>query len=80
MLQDYQPIDGVAAGSFGQVVKAVCKQTGKIVAIKLIEDIFCYKEMPRYVIRELELLHCLSKMKGNIFTIKLIDIILPVNK
>ena len=60
VLQDYDPIDGVGAGSYGKVVKAKCKSTGKTVAIKLIENVFGKYNLPRYMIRELELMHQLS--------------------
>ena len=61
-------------------MKARCRDTGQFVAIKLIEDIFSDTDVARCVIREINILRKLSKMEGNIFTIKLIDVIVPTTE
>ena len=67
-------------GSFGQVIKAKHKTTGQIVAIKYIKDIFRNQSYEWCkVIREIQILRHLTEMKNNIFTPKLIDIIIPQN-
>jgi mitogen-activated protein kinase 1/3 len=66
----------VGQGSFGQVVKAQSKTTGQIVAIKLISDIFNNNYNAKKVVREIMIMHQLSKMKENVFTTKLYDIII----
>lgn len=66
----------IGKGSFGQVVKARCLQTGSIYAIKLIKHIFTNIYECRKVYREISILRQLSAMKTNIFTPKLHDVIL----
>lgn len=67
-------------GSFGQVIKAKNKSTGQIVAIKYIKDIFRSQSYEWCkVIREIQILRHLTEMQNNIFTPKLIDIIIPQN-
>ena len=75
---NFYKIDGLAGkGSFGQVCKAQHKTTGKIYAIKLIKDAFKSDYHARKTIREVTILRQLSAMKGNVFTTKLHDIIIP---
>ena len=76
--KDYKIIGSVGSGRYGKVIKAKCKETGKNVAIKLIEDIFEDFDQPRHVIRELQILHELTQMPNNIFTVKIVDVILPI--
>ena len=76
MLQFYEPKRILGEGSYGQVMKAKCRSSGKVVAIKLIKDVFSNVGLPRYILREISLLHQLSRMPGNIFTTKLLDIII----
>jgi len=51
--QDYKVLQQIGTGSFGQVVKAQHKTTDKIVAIKLIEDLFSTPYTFKKVIREI---------------------------
>ena len=54
ILDDYEPLRWVGSGSYGQVIKAKCRQSGKSVAIKLLENVFRESTtLARYVLREL---------------------------
>ena len=64
-------------GSFGQVIQAKNRETGQIVAIKLIKNINKNSYAARKVLREIILLRKLSEVKDNIFTVKLLDVFLP---
>lgn len=68
----------VGSGTYGQVVKARAKTTGKTVAIKLIDDVFKNLYSCKKVLREITILRKLSKMPRNVFTTKLYDVLLPV--
>lgn len=59
------------------MVKAQVKATGEIVAIKLIKNIFKCIYQARLTYREIFILRKLSEIDENIFTNKLIDIVLP---
>ena len=63
-------------GSFGEVRKAQCLNTKKEVAIKYVKLIDS-KYHIRQVIRELTILRKLSEVNDNIFTTKLLNVILP---
>ena len=76
MIKFYEPLCILGEGSFGQVVKAKCLKTEQVVAIKRLKNIFRHDDLPKYVLRELSLLHQLSMMPDNIFTIKLLDVII----
>lgn len=78
--EDYDIIECLGKGTYGNVVKARCKQTGTKVAIKLIDNIFSGNNLlPKYVLREMQLLDQLTTMPGNIFTTSLKDIVLPAS-
>ena len=51
--QEYKVLQQIGTGSFGQVVKAQHKTTDKVVAIKLIEDLFRTPYTFKKVIREI---------------------------
>ena len=69
----------IGSGTFGQVFEGHCKTTGQEVAIKLIKDISKSTYGARKILREIVLLKKLSECPNNIFTVKLLDIILPPN-
>ena len=73
----YDILDTLGKGAYGTVVKAIHKPTGKIYAIKLIDSIQKDTYMLRKVIRELFVMRKLSCIEQNIYTTKLIDVILP---
>ena len=67
-------------GSFGQVVKAKDLMTGKPVAIKLIRNVFQNSYESRKVLREIMLQRQLTEMPDNVFTPRLLDILIPMKK
>ena len=73
---DYKIIKLIGQGTFGQVVKAKHRATGEYVAIKLISDCFYNSTITRQILREVMLMRRLKKLKNNIFTVGLKDIIL----
>lgn len=75
---DYILEGELGQGAYATVVKAKCKLTGRQVAIKLIHNIFLSKHSMKNTLRELQLMHELTKMDGNSFTTKMLDVILPV--
>ena len=64
-------------GTYGTVVKAIHKKTQQKVAIKLIDNIKKDSYRLRQTLRELIILRKLSEVDKNIFTTKLIDVIIP---
>ncbi len=73
----YEFIEFLGEGTYGQVVKARCKKTGEIYAVKLIKNIFKCVYQARLTYREIFILRKLSEIEENIFTTKLVDIIYP---
>lgn len=59
----YQILKIIACGTFGKVLKARCKKSDKIVAIKLIENVFVDVYHAKTVLREIKILRQLTKMK-----------------
>lgn len=77
---DYKLMKYLGEGSFGQVIKAQNLHTGKIVAIKFINNIFRDVYHAKKVVREIEILRHMSCMADtNQFTTKLVDLIVPVS-
>ena len=74
----YILLEKVGEGSYGEVKKAIHKASMSEVAIKKIslpdtERISTYKS----VIREITILRKLSKHNSNIFSVRLVDVIVP---
>ena len=61
-------------------MKAQNRDTGEAVAIKHISNIFTHYYSFKKVMREIQILRELTKMKGNLFTTKLIEVLVPSNK
>lgn len=59
------------------MVKAKNRQTGEIVAIKCINDNFDNPYACRKLLREIKIMRKLSQIENNIFTPRLIDVIIP---
>lgn len=78
--RDYQVEQELGRSKSTKVYMAKCKLTGGHVAIKLIQNVFKNRDTLKNTLRELQIMHELSKMDGNIFTVKILDVILPVNK
>ena len=64
-------------GTYGEVRLAICKETKKTVAIKLIKSAFETPYKARMVTREIEILKHFSKRKSNCFTTKLLAVLVP---
>ena len=67
----------LGSGSYGTVVEAIHKDSGETVAIKLITKINKTSYTARKVLREITILRKLSESSNNLYTIKLLDVILP---
>ena len=80
ILKKYTLDSYIGKGSFGQVIKAKNIATGQFVAIKQIKDIFRNYYECRKVLREITILKRFSDMKDNLFTPKLVDIVVPLRK
>jgi serine/threonine protein kinase len=78
VFKKYAFIKKLGQGSFGTVIKAKNILTGQKVAIKLIKG-FDHQYSVRKVFREIKLMRKLSEIENNIFTTKVIDVILPEN-
>ena len=61
-------------------MKAQNRETGEAVAIKYISNVFTHYYSFKKVMREIQILRELTKMKGNLFTTKLIEVLVPSNK
>ena len=79
-MDSFKLIRFIGSGSFGQVVMAKSKETGKVFAIKLIKNVFSKPYHCKKVLREISILRRLSKLKSNVYTTKLYDIIIPCQK
>jgi mitogen-activated protein kinase 1/3 len=77
----YQLVDKLGQGSYGCVVKAICKVTGQNVAIKLVKNFSAYEYELVKVVREIQIMKALTKMMPSkmSFFPKLIDLIIPAN-
>lgn len=62
-------------GVYGQVVKAQCRTTEQIYAIKLLRSIDSDVQYAKKIYREISILKQISKIPNNIFTVKLKDVI-----
>jgi serine/threonine protein kinase len=74
--KDYKLKEHVGSGTYGCVYKAKHRHTKQVFAIKYIKDFMKSDQHAKMVVRELVILRKLSKMKNNIFTTKLRDIVL----
>lgn len=75
----YKLIEEMGEGSYGQVLKAMNRETKQIVAIKFMKNTFSDSYQARKTLREIKILRKLSRIPNNLFTTALIDIILPQN-
>ena len=72
--KDYDLIRLIGQGSYGEVVQARHKNSGKTVAIKLLKDLFINKYETKKQLRELTILRQFSEMENNTFTNKILDV------
>ena len=73
-------LDYLGKGAFGEVLKARHLETQQIVAIKCIKNVFRTEYDCRKVLRELTILRQLTDMDDNLFTPKLVDVVVPLRK
>jgi male germ cell-associated kinase len=66
--KDYKLLEEMGQGSYGQVIKAMKRDTKAIVAIKLMKNIFGDSYQARKTLREIKILRKLSKIPNNLFT------------
>lgn len=74
---EYELLEQLGQGSYGQVIKAQHKQTGKMCAIKYIKDVFFNIYEAKKILREIHILRRLSAENSSLFTVKLLDVIVP---
>ena len=76
--EEYEIIESIGKGKFGEVKKVKHLSTGLKLAIKRIDLSAIWNTYGfRSVIREIHILRKLSKSKGNKFTVKLLDVLMP---
>jgi serine/threonine protein kinase len=76
-LNEYEFIKLIGVGSYGEVVHAKHRASGKEVAIKLINNLFKNSYDSKKIVREVQILRQLAEMPDNDFTTKIYDIIAP---
>ena len=64
-------------GSFGEVVKARHNRTGTVCAIKLLKNLFKDEYASKKIYTECAVLRLLSSMRNNVFTSKILDLVVP---
>ena len=74
---EYELQDILGQGTYGQVIKAKHRETGKVCAIKHIKDVFYNIYEAKKVLREIHILRKLSAETSNLFMVKLLDVIIP---
>jgi serine/threonine protein kinase len=74
---DYELLSVAGEGSFGKVYKAKHKSTGRLVAIKFLDNVFKDEFTARKMLREISIMRQFSQISGNHFTTKLYDVITP---
>ena len=75
--EKYKIIEILGKGAYGTVVKAIDRKSERLVAIKLINGLSASSYDARKVLREVKILRKLSEIQENVFTVNLLDIILP---
>ena len=74
---EYELKQRVGLGSYGEVVAATHISSGKLVAIKLINNVNKNEYETKKVLREIQILRKFTQMKNNHYAVKLYDIIIP---
>jgi serine/threonine protein kinase len=74
--KDYKLKELLGSGTYGTVYKVKHRVTKKEYAVKHLKDFMQHDLVARMMVRELTILRKLSKVKMNIFTTKLYDIVL----
>ena len=76
----YKIKNSIGAGTYGTVCLVKHRQTKKVYAAKLLKNFIESKYRSKMALRELQLMIQLSKMKNNIFTTKVHDVVLAGDK
>jgi len=66
-------------GISGPAIKARSKKSGSIITLKYLPEIFGSFYATKKAVREIKILKALSEIETNVFTPKLLDIIVPVS-
>lgn len=74
---DYEFLMPLGQGSFGEVMKARHLHSQKIVAIKLLKDVFDHEYNSKKLISEIQILRKLTAIPNNVFSTLIYDIITP---
>ena len=67
----------LGSGAYGQVMKCICRTTHQVVAIKMISNFIEPSYEFKKVMREIQIMKNFKAMKTNIFTTRLVEIIVP---
>lgn len=67
----------LGAGSFGQVMKARHLKSGRIVAIKLMKNLFDSEYASKKLLSEIQILRKLTSDPDNVYSTQIYDIIAP---
>ena len=71
--EEYEPVQTVGKGSYGNVIEAVHIPSGKRVAIKRIDDVFESRLKAKRMLREITLLRQLQSE----YIVRIVDVIIP---
>lgn len=74
--KDYKIKEHLGSGTYGAVYKVKHRETKKEYAAKYLKEFLNHEVVARMMVREITILRKLSKIKSNIFSTKLYDIIL----
>lgn len=74
---EYEILSFLGQGTYGKVFKARHRQSAKECAIKQIKNVFFSNYEANKILREIHILRKLTSQKNNIFTVKLLDVIIP---
>ena len=74
---EYELLEKLGEGTYGLVIKAKHRESGKVCAIKHIKDVFYNIYEAKKVLREIHILRKLSLETSNLFLVKLLDVIVP---
>lgn len=77
MKADYTLVKHIGSGAYGQVVKAVHKKTKRVVAIKLLRNLFQGEYAAKKELSEIQILRKLSAIQENVFVTRLYDVVAP---
>ena len=73
----YDEIEQIGEGSFGSVFKAKHVASGQDVAVKVIHNIGADHYRRRQLISEIQIMRKLTAIQSNVFTTKLLDVLIP---